>query len=700
MKNKIFTIIIAFQIALLGLIGASTIGLNIPILRPMVGFLYLLFIPGTLLLIILKINNLDIIEWIIYSVGLSISFVMFVGFCMNFLYPYIGISNPISSISVVITLTFLTTILLTMAYFRDKNQPNIICTFDVKTFKCNQVLSLCLIPIISIFGTYLLNYYNNNILLIILILLLSTIPLIVAYKKLHRNLYPFALFVIAISLLLHYSLVSGYLNGYDVHIEYFFGQKVLTNYYWDYTIYSNVNSMLSIVILGPFLSIITGINLIWVFKLLYPLIFALSVIALFKIYQEQTSDEIAFFSVFFFMSVFTFFIGMPQLARQEIAEIYYILLILIFVNQKLDGRNNAILSIIFIFSLIVSHYGLSYIFLFTIIVVSIIIYFFPSHRKISSNIVALSLVVLMSWYIYTSSSSNLYSIVNLVQMSTEKLLSDFGNLDYVQGLETVALTVSPARQITKILHIISQILITIRICTILLGKSNVKIDRTFVVFSSVAYLITIFSLTIPYFSNAMNTMRIYHITLISLAPFFVIGGINLLHAVVKVLKINIDRHSRHSSIIISVFLSIFIIFNSGLIYEIAQDEPNYISFNNSIDAPRFNEQEVLTAMWLKDKKDINTKVYSDEYRGLLLLGILGEWNIFNIFNIFNIDLITDKPDHVYIFLGKKNVKEGKLIVHTFGRGKDSKNIKNLQLNEKLLGMSTIRSDGSTIVYYR
>ena len=55
------------------------IACEIPVLGQIVGFIVLTFIPGFLILRIIKPHKLGVTESLLYSVGLSIAFVMFLG---------------------------------------------------------------------------------------------------------------------------------------------------------------------------------------------------------------------------------------------------------------------------------------------------------------------------------------------------------------------------------------------------------------------------------------------------------------------------------------------------------------------------------------------------------------------------------------------------------------------------------------------
>ena len=365
--NKFLKVVLAIQLTLWGVIGLDAIGIQIPIIRQFIGFIYLTFIPGILILRILKLHKLGNIETILYAVGLSIATLMFTGLFMNTLYPLFGISGPISITPLIITISAVVLVLCILSYIRDKDfsDPNYI---DVKDILSPPALFLCLIPFLAILGTYLVNFHHNNILLMFLIVIIAIIVILIAFDKfIPKNLYPLAVFVIAISLLYHASLISMYIWGWDIHYELYLTNLVKINGIWDPTVYSTCNAMLSLVMLAPIYSIITDMSITWVFKIIYPLLFSLVPLGLYRVFQKQTNDEIAFLSCFFFVSIFTFYGEMLALARQQIAELFLVLLILVMIDKDMNKKASAFLFLVFGISLVVSHYGLSYIYMFCLI---------------------------------------------------------------------------------------------------------------------------------------------------------------------------------------------------------------------------------------------------------------------------------------------------------------------------------------------
>ena len=482
--KKFLKVTLAVQLAMWGVIGLDAIGLQIPIIRQLIGFIYLTFIPGILILRILKLHKLGNIETLLYTVGLSIATLMFTGLFMNTVYPIFGIPGPISITPRIITISVVVLVLCVLSYIRDKNfsEPSFI---DLGDLLSPPALFLCLIPFLAILGTHLVNFHHNNILLMFLIVIIALIAVSIGFDKfIPKNLYHLAVFVIAISLLFHRSLISMYIIGWDIHLEYYLCNLVKMNGIWTSTIPITYNAMLSIVMIAPIFSDICGMSLTWVFKIIYPLLFSLVPLVLYRAFQKQTNDKIAFLSVFFFMSFIRFFSPMP---RQNIAEFYLVLLILPMIDKDINKIKRSFLFIVFGVSLAVSHYGTSYIYMFCLIAAWLILIFKDSpamqklmnnfyyskfgrkrekpvgnpvplkvDRTISSTFVLLFIIFTLTWYTYVSSSSAFNAIVRIGDHMASSIFTDFLNPEAAEGLDYILKeTVSPLHSVTKYLPLIS-----------------------------------------------------------------------------------------------------------------------------------------------------------------------------------------------------------------------------------------------------
>ena len=713
--NKFLIIILAIQLALWSLIGVDAIGIHVPIARQIVGFIYLTFVPGFILLRILKIHGIEDIETILYAVGLSIATLMFAGAFMNALFPSLGIPGPISATPLIIAIGAIVSILCVICYVidRDFQDPDYI---DTKNILSPTVLFLCLIPFLAIFGTYVANFYHTNCILLLTLALIAVIAALIGVDLfISQKMIPLAILLIAISLVFHKSLISMYVWGWDINLELYLTNLVKMHSIWDPTISFTCNGMLSLVMLAPIYSIISDLSIIWVFKLIYPFLFSLVPLGLYRAFQKQTDDKIAFVSCLFFMSINTFYTEMLQLARQQIAELFLVLLILLMINQNMNKSKRSFLIIIFSISLAVSHYGLSNIFMLCLIsawimlvlsenqkIQKIVSKFFPNlgnklalnpgntksnYRPINSTFVLLFITFTLTWSIFVSDSSVFESITSIGGRIISSISTDFLDPDSVQGLQLATAQCAPGllHDLNKAINYLNQIFIIIGGIALFLGFRGAKFKSEYIAFSIQNLGLCFAGVSIPFFASALNMTRLYQITLIFLAPLCIIGGIAVMRSIIKLVGISwTDRHMEISVKILSIYFAIFLLYQSGIVFGLTEGFSNpLMAYNSSIDYPRFNDREVSGAMWLNNERGNNT-MYADNYR-LLLLGSLER------------NFISNSPvGSSYIYLGTFNIING--TTNSYSKTKAIRNYSYIGYQEIIYDRSKIFSNGGAEVY--
>lgn len=585
--GKFLKIALAFQFAVIGLIGLDHMGIKIPILREVFCFFYLIFLPGIFILGILKLDGLSLIESILYSAGLSCSFLMFVGLCMNIIYPTFGITNkPLSTISLILSLTILISLLCLICLLKNPrynpnfgNIPNMVTS--------PYVLSLSLLPFLAIFGGYSVCFYNNNGLLFIFIFIVALIPVLVALNKIPSDLYPLLIVIVAISLILHNEISSMYLQGSDIFYECLSANLVRFNSFWNSSVFDPYNSLLCNVILAPIFIGISGLDSIWIFKILYPFLFSLIPLGLFQVYKVQTNNKIAFLSCFFFISCLIFFTEMIQLAKQMTAEFYLTLLILLMVNRNMDEAKRAILLIIFTLSLVVSHYGLSYIFLISITFVYLMNFFIKKFIKnIETNIATSNFIMVfgissIAWYMFTSDSTIIRSLVRIGSQTLSNISELFDPVR-LGGTYWLIREMSSCENIIRILYIASEFFTIIGFLYIgyqnfnkETRKSNFHDEYLLIAVAFLGWLASGTLLPHLVAAGSLGFTRMFHISLIFLAPFFIVGWIKIGKVFAKFLEIihykpKIDDAKTLN--LLSIFLMTFVLFNTSFVSEIVQEK--------------------------------------------------------------------------------------------------------------------------------
>lgn len=640
--TKFIRIVISIQLAVWGCIGMDYMGFNFLILRPLISFFYLTFIPGYLILRILKLHNLGNINSLIYSAGLSIFTLIVVGLITNLFFPLIGILNPLSIQYLILTMSLMVIILTIVSYYRDRDYKK---TQHIKILDKEIIprLFLYTIPFLTIISVYIYNTHNNNLLMMILIFMISLIPILISYNYIPNKLHELAIFIMSISLLYHRSLISTYLFGWDINVEYYFSKLVLDNSYWDPTLYSNVNGVLSIVILAPAYSIISGLSLIWTFKIIYPLLFSLVPLALYSIFEKQTNRNIAFLSTFFLMSVYSFYSELSILPRQEIAELFLVLLISVMLNKDIISNKKRILLNIFAISVVVSHYGLAFIFMFNLVVGFMLLFLFNdtivNNKKCNygmkpeifrTTYILLFVVMTIFWYMQVSNSSSFTTLVNIFEKMSNNIIDQFLNPEVVDGVRILNTgSTSYIYKILKYLHVITMLFISVGIIKLITNIKDVSFEIEYSLLSICNFILCIGGIVLPYFASSISVARLYHMTLLFLAPFCIIGGISFLDIIFSRLKSASNNWGIEITLkVLSIFFASFFLFNSGFIHEIVKDKnPASISLNKSLDYPLYTQKEVSSAIWIKKYTDCRL-LYADPFGKPLLYGYISPtWKI-------------------------------------------------------------------------
>lgn len=627
--KKFLIVLFSIHCAFIGIIATDILNFPIPILRQVIGFVYLTFVPGIVLHRAFKLRKLIFLESLLCIVGLSVLFVMFTGFFVNSLSYYID--APILVIPLTLVMSTILSILTILCYIRDKNNTNghrnttsEVYPGTTKNSLSLSLLFLCTIPFLSIIGSYFVNYYHTNILLILsIIFILIVLILVIFTDLLPKHLYPFSLFIISISILYHNSLASTFLDGWDIHYEYYFANLVNINSLWDPTIPSNIDAMLSVVMLAPIYSKICNLELTYVFKIIFPFIFSMVPVGIYHIYQKQVLNEkIAFMSVFYFISIYTFFTEMLALARQQIAELFFVLIFLIMLSD-LELSKKRVLLVLFVLGLITSHYGSFYLILLFMPVGYLFMTYILKYKSdtYTINFIFLFAILGSIWYISLTEGSVLETIINIGGHIQETITEEFFETRSV-GLVT---STSPflSGQILKILYIVSQFFIVTGFVKIFLKPKDFKISNEYLSFSFVFLCLLVSSIFTSF--TGMNIHRLYHFTSIFLSLFCVIGGITIYQLVSSIAYKNEYAKSFKSSLkVLSVFLMIFMLFNTGIGQQIIHDNPSSVSINrewirnsDSLESQyflyevHFPSQDVISAKWLLKSRNTKEKVYAD-----------------------------------------------------------------------------------------
>jgi len=342
--------------------------LDIPILRQIFGLVFLVFVPGFFLLSILKLNKLGLLDKIVLSVGLSFAFVMLLGLLINNLLLAIGYPRPLSTNSLLISFSTATIILTIIAYIRNKDVTFSFFNFKLTNSEKSFLIVPALFPLLSILGMRFMNLTNNNMLLMFLLILIPAYIIFISFSrhKVSERVYPTAIFLISISLLLMYSLRSNHVIAGDTHREYFIFMTTLDNFHWQQLGFANLDSCLSISLLPAVCQLFLNINPEYLFKLIFSVIGSILPLVVYLLSKKYVGSFYALLASVFFMSQIIF-LQTPSFTRAVVAVVFFALAIWVLFNDNISEFSKRVLFIIFVVSTILSHYGVTYVTFFVLL---------------------------------------------------------------------------------------------------------------------------------------------------------------------------------------------------------------------------------------------------------------------------------------------------------------------------------------------
>lgn len=667
-KLRDFLVITLF----LPFIVCALIFFDVPVARQVIGFIYFTFLPGFVFIKLLKLNELDRLETVLLSVGLSVAFLMLAGLLINEFCPLFGIREPLSFLPLAIILNGFILIGGVLAYLRTEGTE----LRENKTFELHLLLLFLIgLPVLTIIGTIWVKTYNNNLFLLSMIMVISLLFVIaVTSKRLFPpKLYTIAIFVIALSLLYHWSLVSNYIIslGSDIPREYFIFRNTQKNAYWNPTSpyehirNSKAHSMLSITILPTIYSNLLNVDSASVFKILYPLIFSFVPLGLYKVWKGKLGSKSAFISTFLFMSNAIFFTEMLGLNRQMIAELFFVLLLFVILKEKMKPNSRITCFIVFSVALVTSHYGLAEIFLiFISLALILLIAMKRPSRNITISMVFFFFVVMFSWYIFTTGSAVFESTLYFGEYVFDSL-RDLFNLGAREPevLRGLGLESPPTiwNAIGRGFAYTTEFLMVAGFIGLIIKRGKIRLDRDLFIFISIAMVVLASLVVVPGLSSTLNMTRFYHILLFFLAPLCVVGAEFLVGLVFK------QKGKLWISIVLVIVLTPYFLFQTEFVYEATGSDSWSVPLSkHRMDAYKLrgllgyvDERDVFSAQWISKNVDIqNTQLYaglSSRNNVLFSYGMVSAEDVIVLSNV------TSVTENGTIYLNRLNVVEGIIL---------------------------------------
>lgn len=361
-------------VLVIAFLGSILLGMaGVPVIRPVITSLVLSTAFGLLALLVLG-TPIHRSEEVIYVVAASISLLMTFGLLVYWFFTVaIGVLVSIRPFSMGILAAGISLSMLAAAYAISRAQPSItvqkfhLMRFDRKWF----LLFAAQLPLFAIVAAVIdrglslgpIVWYSTNLPRIGVILLVALLPVLIVVADIPEKYVPFSIWAGATALLLQNTLSTYYFTGGDAGVEYFLAKLTMVHGIWDPLLKSTKITLLRINMLHPMYSIIGNYDLMIEMKIVHPVLLAFTFPALYKIYCRQFSQTTSMLGTFLVLFLHPFFTLLTQNSRSGTAIFFMVCTVLVFVDSGIGDKTRAVLSMIFIFGLIVSHYGVAMMFL-------------------------------------------------------------------------------------------------------------------------------------------------------------------------------------------------------------------------------------------------------------------------------------------------------------------------------------------------
>ena len=710
-----------FIIILLALFVTDlVIMLDLPLWRQLIALLFFDIIPGLLILYILKLKKLNFLKKIMLSVGLSISFLMLIGLFINQIDLAVGIERPLSTFSLLLSFNGVILPLILIGYLRNRDEKfNINLKLNMGDKLTSPALFPLIFPFLSIIGTYIMNIYGNNIILLFLMLLIPVYIVIITLlrDKIPGFTYPVAILSISIALLFIHGLTSHYLNGRDVYSEYASFQVTSHDLNWEMANFQSVlTACLSTSLLPGIYDSLLKLRGMYIYKIVYPLIFALTPLSIFVLSRKYLKKDFnAFIAALFFMFQLPFVDESHSMMREIIALLLFALVLMVYFDDEIKGMSKKILLLIFVFSIVVAHYTTAYVFFILMFGLLLLKFLNRSNmpfmsitsKNYNSNI-SFTFVVLFFAFIYLWYSQVTNTAFNDAIHVMERTSSNLVNFFVLESRDS-SILITLGRGLTDLPNMIriytyDLIFIFIGIGTLYsILKCRKKIENEYLFLLLISVLLLASFAVLPYINSQYGNSRLFIQLAVILCVPFVIGS----KFIAKKLRL---KHV--TLILIPIILLQF--FNVTFITDQAFGIHTSMDLNH--DGERYNQfymhdGEFTASIWLKnknkDKKTLSNKngrntygylIYGDDFDyNRIYLGYL-EKTPYVYTPIYNLTLSKfENSGESYIFLRYYNILTGKFYFLDRGnKGVTSQNISDYHLFN---GVQKIYDNGGCEIYY-
>jgi len=408
----------------------------------------LLVFPGVILLRAMHVSGKTVAANPIYVPAASIIVLLGSGLAIDLVGPVIGISAPLRTAPLLISLEVICAALLLSSW-------NASSDTQIPWAALERPVALAwplVLPLIGAAGALRLNSgHSNNIAVLTIVLVIVT--LVVTFLRAPWYSDPLLIVIVfatGLALMWSFSLRGDLVYGFDISNEYNAMNQTVTTGIWHLSHPNDAyGAMLSVTILPAELHALSGVPALLILKVVDPLFGALFPVGVFCLGRRLLAGRWAFMAAALVIMQQTFFQQLVALTRQEVATLLFAALIASVLDATQSTRSRLVFVSLLSLGMVVSHYSTAYLAIPLLILAAAfqwgISWFRPVPRATGATLLAIILSVGSAtlWYgSLTHSASNISQFTQAIEGQGINILPNSGGnplSTFLQGEATPVL---------------------------------------------------------------------------------------------------------------------------------------------------------------------------------------------------------------------------------------------------------------------
>jgi len=465
---------------------------------------------------------------------------------------------------------------------------------------------------------------------------------LVAAGRIRPRHYFVYIFGLSLSMLWANSMLGTYVVGTDIQRELRLSSMALDSG-WHPAAYAQVQSEMSntsivVGVIAPLLSRMTGLDIVWVYKAILPVLLAIVPVILYFAFARQIGRKRAFYAILFFLAVPVFSMEIVSIGKSMVAEFFFAIAIFVLTaSVRLRWKVPAVA--VFLALALMSHYSVGIMALCYMVAVVALA---PLLRRLrfagglrlsrgafASACVALPLLVLGGYLYFMSvgGESVIDAVVRIGSWSTKMpdvvqaattpplpLPSQAETVPQGDGWLVRYMESQPALvklavgfdfaessvpgKVFRVFQYLTELLVVLGFVAISLRRVRYRLRCEFAACMWAAVGVVLACIVLPGFSTILNATRFYHLSLFFIAPLIVPGAEMLWRRGWQWLLVGV--------------LGVYMLFTSGVVFEVmgmGYTDKVEVPYSHSLSGDKtglvgiYSEDDVECARWLAEMGD-------------------------------------------------------------------------------------------------